>query len=207
MSRLGFSPGTDPTEPGDIEEDVGEDAVVTRSVSLRAIPTFRAPPPSERASVVNPIFAGSGSRMKRTQAGGGGGSGGGGSGRSGSGGSGGGGSGGGGSARGWGNDWRTSLASIDTDMCSGELDLDTQGTGASARYANASPAAAAPPPRSGSRADRRGDWSSGGIPTHSGWAGYGGGGAAAWVRPVREESPPARGGGSKGGHRRSNSKY
>lgn len=195
MSRLGFSPGADSAGQGDIEEDVGEDAVVTRSVSLRAINNYRAPPASERASVVNPIFAGSGSRMKRPQAGaGGGGSSGGGSVCS--------------SARGRGSDWRTSLQSIDTDMCSGEIDLEPQGLGTAARYVDPSPAAAAaPPPRSGSRADRRGDWSSGGIPTHSGWAGYGGGGAAAWVRPVRDESPPARIGGSKGGHRRSNSKY
>lgn len=195
MLRLGFCRDQDPTEQGDIEEDIGEDAVVTRSVSLRALTTFRAVPASERASVVNPIFAGSGSRMKRQSVSGSSASSGGG--------------GGNGSSRGWGSDRRTSLASIETDMSSEELDVDTQGTGATAtsggRHLSGSPTAAAPR-RDRSRAERRGDWGSEGIPTHSSWAGYGGGGAAAWVRSVRDESPPARGGVGKG-HRRSNSRY
>ncbi|CAM9376568.1 unnamed protein product [Pylaiella littoralis] len=199
MLRLGFRPDADPSGQGDVEEDAGEDAAVARSVSLRAMNTFRVLPASERPSVVNPIFAGAGSRMKRQMVNGG----------SSSSSGGGGGGGGNGSVRGLG-ERRTSLASIETDMSSGELDVDTQGTGATAsssgRHPSRSPPAAAPP-RDSSRAERRGDWGSDGIPNRSSWAGYGGGGAAAWVRSVRDEPPPSRGGGGKGGHRRPTHKY
>ncbi|CAN0429073.1 unnamed protein product, partial [Hapterophycus canaliculatus] len=104
VSRFGFGP--DPHYPegtGDVEEDLGEDADVTRSMSLPTL-TLRPPPASERASVVNPIFAGRGSRMKRNGVNGDGCGGGDGNG----------GNGGGVSER------RTSLASIETEMSSGE---------------------------------------------------------------------------------------
>lgn len=232
MVRCGFSPPPDASEQGDVEEDLGEDAAVSRSLSLSAMTlrpttTFRAPPASERASVVNPIFAGSGSRMKRQPwpAGGlGSGSSGGGGGSLGSGSSGGACAGAGAGAVGLGiggTDRRTSLASIETDMSSGDLDAAensggfsgespayTAGAGAGAR--------AAPPDGRGRRADLGAapaatvGGNGGGLSSHpSSWTGYGGGGAAAWVRSAKGTAPPApRGGkGGKGGHRRTNSRY
>ncbi|CAN0004325.1 unnamed protein product, partial [Scytosiphon promiscuus] len=65
MSRFGYGPDPDyRTGEDDVEEDLGEDAAVTRSMSLPTL-TLRPLPASERASVVNPIFAGRGSRMNR----------------------------------------------------------------------------------------------------------------------------------------------
>lgn len=183
MVRCGFGSDADSTGGGDVEEDLGEDAAVTRSISLPTM-TLRAPPASERASVVNPIFAGSGSRMKRNPWPGG--------------------SAGGGGGGGERPSRRTSLASIETDMSSGELDAaENQTSGcSSARHSRESPAGG-----------RRAEWgaaaagSGGVLPSHpSSWAGYGGGGAAAWVRSSRDvTAPPPRGG--KGGHRRANSRY
>eukprot|EP00752_Nemacystus_decipiens_P012238 g10847.t1 len=196
MVRYGFGSDADSTGGGDVEEDLGEDAAVTRSISMTTM-TFRAPPASERASVVNPIFAGSGSRMKRNpwpaaSAGAG------------------------GAGAGERPSRRTSLASIETDMSSGELDAaENQTSGcSSARHSRESPAVA---PADGSAtalaAPTAATGSGGLLPSHaSSWAGYGGGGAAAWVRSSRDvAAPPPRGGkgvaGGKGGHRRSNSRY
>lgn len=169
--RLKSSPDSGYAGP-DVEEDVGQEAAVTARIPL---PTaLRAPPPSERSSVVNPIFAGSGSRMKRQ----------------------------------WPQnvncEHRTSLASIETEMSSGE-DLESgwpvDGEGYTANsggkhskgYFTGAPA--------GDGAGKRADvgTAGGGLTAHpSSWAGYGG--AAAWVRSSKDATPPGRG--AKGGVRR-----
>lgn len=231
MSRFGLGP--DPAYPegaDDVEEDLGEDAAVTRSMSLPTL-TLRPLPASERASVVNPIFAGRGSRMKRNGWASGNGAAATGEGCGGTGGS---GDGAGGSA----GERRTSLASIETEMSSGE-DIENGwqvygensggggggsgghhaggagcgghraggNSGSGSKHARVSPAEA--PDGAGRRADSgRGAHNGGGkgLPSHSSWADYGGGGAAAWVRSGRDPAPSAQRGG-KVGHRRSNSRY
>lgn len=57
-----LNPGLDHTG-ADVEEDMGQEDVDRSHVSLP--PPVRVPPNSERKSIVNPIFAGSGSRMNR----------------------------------------------------------------------------------------------------------------------------------------------
>lgn len=178
LSRFGFGPDPDPARQDDVEEDLGDEAAVTRVMSLPPMTQpVPAPLASERSYVVNPVFAGKGSRMKRTPLPHG-------VNRSGSGG------GGGGTER------RTSLASMETDMSSGEdheagwpVDGEVRNSGTSSRHSR------------GSSVDM-------GLPNHlSSWAGYGGGGAAAWVRSGREAPPPVvvRSGG-KESHRRTRSK-
>ncbi|CAB1106741.1 unnamed protein product [Ectocarpus sp. CCAP 1310/34] len=176
LSRFGFGPGPDPARQDDVEEDLGDEAAVTRVMTLPPMTQpVPAPLTSERSYVVNPVFAGKGSRMKRNPLPHG-------MKRSGS-------SVGGGERR-------TSLASMETDMSSGEdheagwpLDGDVGNSGAGSKHSR------------GSSADV-------GMSNHlSSWAGYGGGGAAAWVRSGREAPPPlvVRSGG-KESHRRTNSK-
>ncbi|CAM9369992.1 unnamed protein product [Ectocarpus sp. 12 AP-2014] len=176
LSRFGFGPGPDPARQDDVEEDLGDEAAVTRVMTLPPMTQpVPAPLTSERSYVVNPVFAGKGSRMKRNPLAHG-------VKRSGS-------SGGGGERR-------TSLASMETDMSSGEdheagwpLDGDVRNSGAGSKHSR------------GSSADA-------GMSNHlSSWAGYGGGGAAAWVRSGREAPPPlVVWSGGKESQRRTNSK-
>ncbi|CAM9466472.1 unnamed protein product [Ectocarpus fasciculatus] len=180
LCRFGFGPDPDPARQDDVEEDLGDEAAMTRVMSLPPMTTHPIPAPlaSERSYVVNPVFAGKGSRMKRNPLPHG-------VKRSGSGGGGGGGA-----------ERRTTQASLETDMSSGEdheagwpLDGDIRNSSASSRHSR------------GSSVDV-------GLPSHlSSWAGYGGGGAAAWVRSGREAPPPlvVRSGG-KESHRRTSSK-
>lgn len=115
-SQFDGSPDSNYTGP-DVEEDVGQEAAVTDAIPLPASSNLRAPPASERCSVVNPIFAGSGSRMTRQWP-----------------------------NSGYTGEHRTSLASTATEMSSGEdcdaawqteVDLNTS-TNSSGRHPKAS---------------------------------------------------------------------
>ena len=191
-SRLGGSLEPDYTGP-DVEEDVGQEAVVTRTLSLPP-PTLRAPPISERACVVNPIFAGSGSRMQRPWPNG---------------------SGNNNNSNNASCENRASLASIETEMSSGEdlepgwppdvqADPHAVSGGGGGRHSRGS--SNVPPIAEGGGAPRDPGAAAGGrgLTAHpSSWAGYGG--ASAWVRSSRDATPPTRGG--RGGARRGPSRF
>lgn len=158
-------------EGPDVEEDVDQEAGLTGTA-------IRAPPASERSSVVNPIYAGAGSRMKRhwpqkSSA----------------------------SAP----EHRSSITSNDTEMSSGEdldpswLPEDNQVVKSTGRSCTAAP------PKG---MDAMGRWpdraaagvTGGGLTAHpSSWAGYGG--AAAWVRSSERDITPSSRGGKAGGRR------
>lgn len=176
-SQFGSSLDVDYSGP-DLEEDTGQEAVVPGTISVASM-NLRAPPASERASVVNPIFAGSGSRMNRPWP-----------------------------TKNKGGEHRNSLTSTETEMSSGE-DLEQawppEGEPPAASGGGRDATRSSPAVQDG--AGRRADGGKAGaaLTAHpSSWAGYGG--ASAWVRSSsRDVTPSARG--AKVGARRGPSRF